>query len=230
MFVYYYIVDLIYFIYHYYLCIHYKKIPLRYSNNKFNEKNPIILLQGVGDTWAALLNLGDYLLSKGYPVYFVKELGENKLPIPQSSEIVHKFIEQKGLRNIILIGHSKGGLSAKYILAYLNKDKRVLGSVSIATPYQGSILAFLARSASYKELKPSSEIIMKLQTEEKVNAKIISIYPSFDTAVWGKNKSLLKGAMENIKIKSFGHIKPIYTKELFGVVTKSIEKFSAVKS
>ena len=77
-------------------------------------KNPIVLIPGLGCRWAGVKHLADFIESKGFPIYVVKELGDNLFEIPYSAKLVKKVIEDNDLRNAILVGHSKGGLIGKY--------------------------------------------------------------------------------------------------------------------
>ncbi len=226
MFIYYVFVDVVYSLYVFYLMAKHRSLPARYVHILKKTKNPVVLISGIGFTWAVLISLGDYLLAKGYPVYFVPDLGNNLYSIPHSARIVKELIKREAIENVVLFGHSKGGLIAKYLMAYLNGDGKVLGSVSFATPYSGSILANFSPFRSSREFRPKSEIILKLAKETKINKKIISLMPTIDTVVWGKNKSFLAGALDNQVLKVNGHIYPIFSKELFEKVAESIERIS----
>ena len=201
-----------------------------YSNPPKNYvKNPILIIPGLGSRWGGLKPLADFIAKSGYPVYVVKELGDNLFEIPYSAEIVKKVIEENDLRNVILVGHSKGGLIGKYLMIHDDNDKRVLGMVSLATPYSGSRLANHLIIHRWKQFSTSDPMILELQEDKSVNKRIISISPAYDTAIWHKDKSNLEDSLENITVSVSGHLNMVYKKELQETVEKSIEKISALK-
>lgn len=129
-----------------------------------------------------------------------------------------------------IVAHSKGGLIGKYLLEFLNKDGRVKGVVSLATPYSGSALArpFLWRNA-YRELREDSEIIQKLKQHKEMNKKIISIMPEFDNHVWAEEGSYLEGALDNIVVPVKGHHKVVYDKNVWPKIEEAIDRLASLR-
>ena len=199
---------------------HYRTAPKDYL------KNPIILIPGVGSKWGGLKHLADFISEKGYPLYVVQELGDNLYDLDYSSKIVRKLIEENDLKNAIIVGHSKGGLIGKYLMVHDDLQHRVLGMVSLATPYSGSKLANFLLIHRWKQFGTGDKGILDLQKHTEVNKKIISISPSFDTLVWNKNKSNLEEAFENIEVSAKGHLNMTYDQQVKEKVLGSIEKIS----
>ncbi len=205
----------------------YKEPPEHYLGYVLDTKVPIILIPGVMNTWGTLRKLGDKISLVGHPVHIVRELGKNTDTVPRSAKIlrrivlavipkhkreiqrrakgVKEYLEKKDIKGAVLVAYSKGGLIGKYFLAHQNSDGRVLGMVSIATPYSGSGAAKLMPQKAFRELELDSKIIKDLRGHTEVNKKIISIYPSYDTHVWSPDKSRLDGAAENREIPIAGH-------------------------
>lgn len=217
-------------------------------------KPPIIIIPGILQRWGTMSELANFLSKQGYPIYIVPKLRYNLYSIPMSSlkvraiiahvvpkighllprfhisaKLVRELIREYKIHDAIILAHSKGGLIGKYLLAYRNKDKRVKGMVSIATPYSGSALAKLIPHKSFKELLEDSKIVEKLESHTAVNKKIISIYPEFDNHVWAKNGSYLDGALDNICVPVSGHHYVLYSKKVKDVVKKSLERISKLK-
>lgn len=229
----------------------YREPPKHYLGHVVQGKVPVILVPGILGTWSFMKALGDKISLEGHPVYIVPDLGINIYNIPTSAktlraiivhaipksghivpkvsrgaEAVRKVIEKNNLQGAVLVAHSKGGLIGKYLLAHNNTDNRVLGMVSIATPYSGSAMAKLIPHDSFRELNIDSKIIKDLEQHHAVNSKIISIIPEYDNHVWAAKGSFLDGA-ENIEVAVSGHHKVIFSKEVLRIVLKSIEKISA---
>lgn len=208
----------------------YHKTPKHYLDYVLENKVPIILVPGILGKWSFMKTLGDKISLDGHPVYIVPELGYNLFKIPDSAlklkEIIEKIDTKKdNLKGVILVAHSKGGLIGKYLLAHHNQDNKVLGLISIATPYSGSSMAKLLPLDPIRELNTDSKIILDLEKHNEINNKIISICPEYDNHVWAEKGSHLDGA-KNIKVNVHGHHKIIFDKNVQNVVLKSIEEIT----
>lgn len=202
------------------------KPPKHYLGHVVKGKCPIIVLPGILGKWAFLKPLIEELSTDGHPVYIVPKLKSNLLNVPLSAKIVHELICDENIKDAVIVAHSKGGLVGKYLLANYGKECKILGMVSIATPYSGSSMAKLIPHNAFLELLPDSQIIKKLKNEKTVNKKIISIMPAYDNHVWSESGSYLEGACQNIVVNSKGHHAIIFNKETSNIVKKAVEKLS----
>ncbi len=200
-------------------------VPRHYTRSQATKKTPIILLPGLSLRWGFLKSLGDFLAIHGYPIYLVPALKSNFKSVAQSAEIVKAIIQENDLHNVIIIGHSKGGIIGKYLLLHHNQDDRITGIIALATPFNGTSLGKLIPHHSYAEFLPHGELMQLLQKNQKHNHKIISIAPSWDNHIWPQNGSFLEGA-ENIKLKGYGHHRILFSKELHETVLYAIEKLA----
>lgn len=209
-----------------------KEPPKHYLGHIVKGKMPIIIIPGIAGKWSFMKNLGDCISHLGHPVYIVPRLRYNFFNIPTSAKIVRELIDSFFKSNastspgIILIGHSKGGLIGKYLLAFHNNDRIIKGLVTISTPFSGSNSAKLVPHKSFKELHTSSKIIRELEAIKNINKQIISVIPEFDNHIWAEKGSFLDGAFENIKVNIKGHHKILFSKEVHAKVIESIEKLS----
>ncbi len=199
--------------------------PKHYLEDK-ERKTSVIILPGLGQRWALIKPLGDYISLRGHPIYVVPSLRYNLKDIPTSAEIVRGVIDKSNLKHLIIIGHSKGGLIGKYLLANLNKDNRIKGLIAIATPFSGSEITRFVPIKIFKELHPTSNIIQELNSNSSVNSRIVSIYPIFDGAILAKEGSFLKGARNNIQLNVKGHQRILHDKQAFEKVIQYIDELS----
>ena len=188
-------------------------------------KIPIVIIPGVLGKWSFMKKIADTLSLEGHPIYIVPELGYNLYSIPNSSFLVSNLLKKENLHNVIFVAHSKGGLIGKYTLIHNNDEARVIGMVSIATPYTGSAMAKLLPIEPIKELHNDSLIIKDIARHTHVNHKIISVSPMYDNHVWAEKGSHLDGA-KNIEVDVHGHHKIIYNQEVITVVKNSITELT----
>lgn len=200
------------------LMFFYNNPPKHYLNLITKKKAPIILIPGIANRWGFLKHLADHISSEGHPVYIVGRLKFNLFDIRTSAKIVRELIDKNSLEKAIIIGHSKGGIIGKYFLIHENKDNKITRLITIGAPFSGSKLANYTLGRSFKELAPQSKIIQEMKSNTKVNSKIISIMPAFETRVWHKKGSHLEGAL-NIIVPIKGHHKIVFDKNVIKKIT-----------
>jgi triacylglycerol lipase len=202
--------------------------PQYYLDNAAAGKPSIILIPGVRAKWQFLKFIADSLAAQGYPIYVVEKLGYNRQAIDHSAKLVRELIDEKKLDNVIIVAHSKGGLIAKYLLAFANQDNRVKKVIAIATPWQGSEAVNFLPGKAYQELRPSSPMIAELNRQAAVNDKIVSIFGSFDNHVWPTESCRLDGA-KNIQVDIYGHHKILFDKQVCEIVANEVKLAADIK-
>ena len=202
-----------------------KNPPKHYLGHVIDGKVPVVIVPGIFSHWGFMKKIADTISLLGHPVYIVPELGYNLHDIPHSSELVHDVIVKENLKNVIIVAHSKGGLIGKYTMIHHNKDSKIIGMVSIGTPYSGSAMTKILPIQPVKELHNDSAIIKDLATHVDVNKCIVSICPEFDHYVWAQEGSRLTGA-KNIIVQVHGHHKVMYDPVVIEKIVESIEQMS----
>lgn len=199
--------------------------PSHYLGYIQRGKPQIVLIPAISTKWGFMKKLGDKISLSGHPVFIVPKLGHNFLNIPDSAKYVKEVIIKNNLKNVILVGYSKGGLIGKYLLIFDNQDNRVKGLIAIASPFSGTRITKFIPHKSYQELLPDNQIIKKLNNHQEVNSQIISIYPSVDNHIWSEKGSQLQGG-KNIEIPVTGHSKVIFYKKTVREVMENLQRFN----
>lgn len=195
----------------------YRNPPDSYTNHTVAVKVPVVLIPGFFERWGFLKYIADNLSNDGHPIYIVSELGSNLSMIAESAEMVRKLIEKENLRNVILIGHSKGGLIGKYLLCFLNDNNRIAKLIAIATPFSGSSFASYVPHRAFRDVQIHSSLVQRLQECTFVNNKIISIAPKFDNHIRSPKGSYLEGAI-NVTLPVQGHHAIVFDPKLIDVI------------
>ena len=201
----------------------YRKTPDHYLGHIVENKKPVILIPGVFEKWHFLKFIADPLSLAGHPVYVLEHMGYNTKEIRHNAKLVREFIDDKKLKDVIIIAHSKGGLIGKFILAFYNKDEIIKKVIAIASPFGGSHITKFVPHKAIKELSPQSEIIKELSFKKEVNHKIVSIYGVFDNHVWPEESCKLEGA-DNIQVEAYGHHKILFDKKIRAIVISEVDK------
>jgi triacylglycerol lipase len=179
------------------------------------ERAPVLLLPGVYETWQFLRPLADRLYELGHPIHTLPELGYNRRPIAASATMGAAYLERLDLRNVILIGHSKGGIIGKRMMVADDAAGRVSRLIAVCSPFGGSSLARFAPNPALRAFHPRNELIVQLAQEREANAKIVSIFSRLDPLI--PNGSRLDGA-ENVELSIVGHFRPLTSDQLFSEI------------
>jgi len=200
--------------------------PKHYLGHVIANKAPVIILPGVFERWAFLKPMADHISMLGHPLYIVPKLGNNIGDIPTASKKVREVIEENGLKNIVIVAHSKGGLIGKYLMLHEDPEEKIKGLIAIATPFHGSAIGKIIPHYAIAELSTDSEIINYLENHLEINKKIVSIIPSYDNHIWHERGSYLDGDMENVRVPVFGHHLVLNDKKVWTQVVEWVEKIS----
>lgn len=180
----------------------------------------VVVLPGVYESWAFLRPLIVPLHRRGYAVHVVPALGHNRRPITEGASAVLDLVITRDLRDVVLVGHSKGGLIGKLVLL-ADTDDRIAAMVTICTPFHGSSRARLLPLPSVAPLAPGHPSLVRLGDPDPVNARITSIGTTFDEHV--PEGSELPGA-DNVTIDVPGHFLPIGHPKVLAEVLAVLER------
>ena len=187
--------------------------PARY---RAGEAAPVVLLPGIYETWHVMRPVVDALQAAGHPVHVVTGLGHNRRTVTDAARVVADYLTAEDLHNVILVSHSKGGLIGKYLMMSAGSRDRIDRMVAIAAPFSGSSLARYTVLPSLRALSPADPMVRLLVDELFVNARITSIFGSFDPHI--PDGCSLPGAT-NIPLSAAGHFRIIGDPELLAAVT-----------
>lgn len=181
---------------------------------------PIVLLPGIYETWRFLEPLARALHERGHPVYVVDELGDNRRPIAEQASRVAVFLLARGLDDVVLVAHSKGGLIGKHVMAFDSAGARVRAMVAVATPFGGSRYSRLMPTPSLRAFASGDATMRALAAAAEANARIVSIYGSFDPHI--PEGSELAGA-RNVRLAEGGHFRILADPRVIAEVVRVAE-------
>ena len=198
----------------------------------------IVLLPGVYETWLFLEPAATRLNASGHRVFSVPGLGVNKKAIPESARIVAERVAalhaEYGVQRCIFLPHSKGGLIGKHLMldalaaaetgARGSHPVQKMGLVAIGTPFSGSIYAKYTLSRTIRDFSPTDAVLLALRRQEKLNDRVVSIYPVFDPHIPGG--SALSGAL-NIELPVAGHFRTLREGVVLDAVEDAVRKLAA---
>ncbi len=119
---------------------------------------------------------------------------------------IAEVLAATGATQVILIGHSMGGLASRAYLRAHGKA-RVAKLITLGSPHHGSRLAMLGLGVNARQMEPESAWLEGLSRPGAVPlpADTVSAMSPYDNYVMPQNSSLLDGA-RNVGVGPVGHL------------------------
>ncbi|WNB84365.1 alpha/beta fold hydrolase [Cellulomonas sp. ATA003] len=171
----------------------------------------VVVIPGVYEPWQFMRPLAARLHRHGHPVHVVPALGYNRGSVPDMARLVADLLEERDLRDVVLVGHSKGGLIGKYVMLHHDPGTRVLAMATINTPFGGSPYARWMPVPTLRAFMPTDAVLAALTADLVANARITSISGPWDPHIPGGSD--LEGAT-NVHLRTPGHFRILADPEL----------------
>jgi Palmitoyl protein thioesterase len=125
-------------------------------------------------------------------------------------EHIERLCEQTGYERVHVVGHSLGGLMARYHVQRQGGDRRVESLVTLGTPHQGSLLACVLPTRLVRQLRPGSALLRELdQPAPGVRTPLTAIFSDLDQMVLPTTSGRCEHpdlATRNVLVRGVGHM------------------------
>ena len=183
-------------------------------------RRPVLMIPGVYEPWRYLLTIGSRLHSLGHPVHVLPDLGYNVNPIADTAATAQRYLDELDLRDVAIVGHSKGGIVGKHMMAFDDLDHRITTLVAISSPFSGSGRAKYIPVRTLKPFLPGDPLLGSLAANLELNSRITSICTAVDQVI--PESSRLEGAT-NIEIPIVGHFRLLSDPRVLDAVVAAID-------
>jgi triacylglycerol lipase len=175
---------------------------------------PILLLHGMVDNRSIFSLLRRGLRRKG----FGRVLTRNYSPVTNDvraaaqdlADEVESICARTGYERIHVIGHSLGGLIARYYVQRLGGDARVHTLVTMGTPHAGTQVARLVSTELTRQLRPGSDLVRELDSpQEHCRTRFIAYWSDLDQMVVPQRNGRLRHPdlqVRNHLVRGAGHM------------------------
>ena len=145
---------------------------------------PVILIHGTGDTNGVWQNLAVDLREDGWAV-FAPEFGHRSTDrVEESAEQVGAYIEAvreaTGARQVVLVGHSQGGIVARYWMRVLDGAPHVKHLVTLGSPNNGTTMGGMLSSITGTKIGESMVTSVISSWFGPSGFQLITGHPLFD--------------------------------------------------
>jgi triacylglycerol esterase/lipase EstA (alpha/beta hydrolase family) len=207
----------------------------RPSARSTSNQLPVLLIHGYSCNAAVWWAMQRYLRRYGIDNLFTLNLEPVFGNIDQYAQQVAERVTQismlYGGEQVILVGHSMGGLVARnYIHSYGGKQ-RVAKLITLGSPHRGTAHARFAfvESVSVQQMRPGSLWLTQLNAAETEPSPVpmVSIYSYHDDLIAPQESSALPYEhVKNVPLAGIGHLQMMFSKR-FGVeVLQAIQETS----
>lgn len=161
-----------------------------------------------------------YTIDLGHPFKSIKEYAE---------KVKAKALEIEkatGRKELILIGHSMGGLVSAWYAMRLAEPGKVTHVITIASPLSGTPVARIAIGPNGREMERNSALIQELQQAIAQNDQIhfYHIASQSDLLVVPGISALLGKSDRHLIIEDLGHASMLYSKRVCDQISEWLNK------
>ena len=178
-------------------------------------ETPILLVHGLIDNHVIFTVMGRALRRRGFQTLSNYDYGVLTHNIPRAAvrlgEAIQKLSATTGYEHIHVIGHSLGGLIARYYVQRLGGDSHVHTLVTLGTPHHGTQLAWAAPLLPLaRQITPGSPVIRELaQPAVGCRTRFIAFHSDFDHLIVPSRNARLDHPdlnVRNIAVHRIGHL------------------------
>ena len=123
---------------------------------------------------------------------------------------VERICAQTGHDRVHVVGHSLGGLIARFYVQRQGGDRRVESLVTLGTPHQGSLLAHVVPTPLIRQLRPGSPLLRELaEPAPGCRTAVTAIYSDLDQMVLPTSSGRCDHAdlgARNVLVHGIGHM------------------------
>jgi hypothetical protein len=149
---------------------------------------PVVLVHGLVDNRSVFSVMNRSLRRRG----FAHVCSWNYSPLltdiargaADLGEYIEEICEQTGYDRVHVVGHSLGGLIARYYVQRQGGDRRVESLVTLGTPHQGSRWANVVPTSLIRQLRPGSPLLQELaEPAPGCRTRLTAVYSDLDQMV-----------------------------------------------
>jgi hypothetical protein len=189
---------------------------------------PILLVHGMGDNRSVFTLLRRGLRRRGFGRVLTLNYSPLTADVRTAAALLAREVEQlvveTGYERVHVVGHSLGGLIARYYVTRLGGDQRVHTLVTLGTPHSGTYSAYALPSRLCRQLRPGSGLMRELaEPVPECRTRFLAYWSDLDQMVLPQDHARLEHpdlAAHNIQVRGLGHMSlPISGRVVHGIST-----------
>jgi Palmitoyl protein thioesterase len=175
---------------------------------------PVVLVHGLIDNHSIFAVMRRSLRRRGFTSVcswnYSPLLSDVARGAADLGEHLQRLCEQTGHERVHVVGHSLGGLLARYHVQRQGGDQHVESLVTLGTPHQGSVLAHLLPTPLVRQLRPGSAVLRELaEPAPGLRTAVTAVYSDLDQVVVPTNAGRCDHPdlqARNVLVRGVGHM------------------------
>lgn len=176
---------------------------------------PILLVHGIADNHATFAVMQRALQRRGFFTVTSFDYGLLTSDVRSAARALAAAVEQltaeTGYDRVHVVGHSLGGLIARYYVQRLDGDRRVHTLVTLGTPHQGTRRASAGRAFPLlRQLHPGSDLLTELsQPAPECRTRFVAFSSDADQLIAPTTSARLEHPdlhATNVVVRGVGHL------------------------
>jgi pimeloyl-ACP methyl ester carboxylesterase len=189
---------------------------------------PVLLIHGYGANKSNWFFLERQLRAAGFGNIHALNYNPLRADVPtiaaRCTRRAEALMEHSGSDRVHLIGHSLGGIVARWAVQLGGLDAAAT-CITIASPHKGSPLARLSRYGMAGQLRPGSPLLRDLSRSSRpTDTQFVAFYSNLDALVPGRMAMITEPELRatNILLKDEGHVSIMLSRRLADSVTAQL--------
>jgi len=175
---------------------------------------PILLLHGLVDNRSAFTLLRRTLRRRGFGQVLTLNYSPFTQDVRKAAERLARLVEDTcaatGYERVHVVGHSLGGVVARYYVQRMDGADRVHTLVTLGSPHSGTYAAHLLPSPLARQLRPGSTLMAELAAPAPgCRTRFVSFWSDLDQLVVPKRSARLDHpdlSVRNVLLRGVGHM------------------------
>lgn len=175
---------------------------------------PILLLHGLVDNRSIFTVLRRHLRRRGFGRVWTMNYqvwtSDLRAAAGKLATTIEAICAQTGYERIHVIGHSMGGLVARYYIQKMGGDARIHTLVSLGTPHRGTQAARLLPTGVCRQMRPESTLLAELdEPAPGCQTRFLTFWSDVDALMVPKQTAKLEHpdlTNRNILVRGVGHL------------------------
>jgi triacylglycerol lipase len=175
---------------------------------------PVLLVHGIVDNRTIFVPLRRSLRRRGFHSIQTFSYGPHTTDVRETAArlavVVEQMCEESGSERVFIIGHSLGGLIARYYVQRLEGHRRVDTLITLGSPHEGTLTAELFPHRLVRQLRTRSDLIEELrEPAPDCDTRFLAVYSEVDhLIVPARNGAISHPDLhaENLGVPATGHL------------------------
>ena len=175
---------------------------------------PIVLVHGLVDNRSVFTVLRRALRRRGFgrvlTLNYSPFTSDVRAAAAQLAALVEKTCEATGHERVHVVGHSLGGVVARYYVQVMGGDARVHTLVTLGSPHAGTWAAHLLPSRLVRQLRPGSALLAELAAPSPgCRTRFVAFWSDLDQLIVPSSSARIDHpdlAARNVRLRGVGHM------------------------